>query len=250
MRDGFSIYDAHAHLGTARHSGRSQGVGEMLSRMDAAGVDRALLIPFPVVEDYRAAHDLIAGAVRAHPDRFAGAACLNPFLPEREFRDEVRRAACELGFRALKLQPQYQALNPVSSRSDFFFGTAVEHGLTVVCHTGTGAPYALPSLFILPARKHPSLAVVLSHAGGGVYLLESIVAASVCPNIFIELSSLMPHHVAEVLTHVSPDRLMIGSDLPESAEVEISKILGMDLPREVKEDILWNTARRVLDRAP
>src|SRR5439155_2479574 len=124
--DGFSIYDTHTHLGCARHSGREFHVDEMLREMDRCGVDRSLLIPFPVVEDYRQQHDEIARAVRSHPDRLAGAACLSPFVPEREFVAELRRCSQDLGFRALKLQPQYQALNPVSARSDFLFEAAVE----------------------------------------------------------------------------------------------------------------------------
>ncbi len=247
MRDGYSIFDTHAHLGTARHSGRACGVDEMLQSMDRHGIDRSLLIPFPVVEDYAAQHNLIAAALRSHPDRFAGAACLDPFVPEHEFRGEVERCAEELGFRALKLQPQYQALNPISARSDFFFETALEHGLAVVAHTGTGVPYALPSLFIMPARKFPRLRIILGHAGGGIFVAEAIVAATVCPNICIELSSLMPHHVGEVLAHVPSDRLMAGSDLPESAGIEFDKILSMEIPAEDRENILWRTARRVID---
>ncbi|MBM3748645.1 MAG: hypothetical protein FJW34_22955 [Acidobacteria bacterium] len=247
MRDGFRLYDSHAHLGVSLHSGRVHTLDALLRDMDRHGVDRSLLLPFPVVEDYRATHDEIARAVRAHSDRLAGAASLYPFIPEAEFRQEVRRCAEELGFRALKLQPQYQALNPISSRSDFFFATALEFGLPVICHTGAGAPFALPSLFILPARKFPELRFVLAHAGGGLYAAEAAVAATVCPNIYVELSWLAPHQVRMVLEHVPASRLMIGSDLPDNLEAEFSKILGLDLPREAKQDILWNTAAAVFD---
>lgn len=247
MRDGYSLYDTHTHIGAARHSGRTFSADQMLARMDGFGVDRSLLIPFPVVEDHRAAHDEIACAVRAHPDRFAGACCIYPFIPEAEFRDEVRRCAEELGFRAIKLQPQYQALNPVSARSDFFFAAAQEFRLPVVCHTGAGAPFALPSLLIMPARKFPDLPIVVGHAGGSSYFLEAIVAATVCPNIYVELSSLMPHHIRDVVAHVPPTRLMVGSDVPESLETEMGKIQTLDISPEAKRDILWNTARRLFD---
>jgi predicted TIM-barrel fold metal-dependent hydrolase len=249
MRKGFQIFDTHTHLGVARHSGRSCHVDQMLAHMDRMGVDRSLLIPFPVVEDYRSTHDTIGAAIRAHPDRFCGAACLNPFVSEDEFRGELQRCAEELGFRAVKLQPQYQALNPLSTRSEFFFEAALAHRLAVVVHTGAGAPFALPSLYIVPARKFPELRIVLGHAGGGIYAGEAIVAAMVCPNIFVELSSLMPHHVREVLGHLDSSRLMIGSDLPESVETEIGKIEDLDVTAEVKHDILWRTGRRVFDGA-
>lgn len=141
-------------------------------------------------------------------------------------------------------------MNPISPRADFFFETALEHRLPVVCHTGTGAPFALPSLFIMPARKFPELPIVLAHAGGSVYWAEAIVAASVCPNIYVELSSLMPHHIKEVIAHVPFERLLIGSDLPESLETEIGKILTLDIDAAGKRDILWNTAHALFDENP
>ena len=249
MKGGFRIYDSHTHIGVARHSGREFSADAMLRHMDQTGVDRSMLIPFPVVEDYRATHDLIAAAMRAHPDRFAGAACLNVFVAEAEFRDEVRRCAEVHGFTALKLQPMYQALNPLSPRGDFFYEAALANRMAVIVHTGAGAPFALPSLYIMPARRFPELPIVLGHAGGGIYMAEAVVAAVVCPNIYIELSSLMPHHVREVLQHVPADRLMAGSDLPESVETEIGKILGLDVADDVKRRILWDTPERVFGRS-
>lgn len=245
MKDGFAIFDAHTHLGYARHSGRSCSADRMLAQMAGSGIDRSLLIPFPVVEDYRKQHDVIAAAVRAYPGRFAGAVCLNPFLPRQEFLDEVRRCVEELGFCGIKLQPQYQALNPISARSDFLFEAACEHKIPVIWHTGTGAPFALPSLLIAPARRFPDLPIVLAHSGGSVYALEAIVAAGVCPNIYLELSSLMPHLVLEVMTHVPASRLMIGSDLPESVDAEISKIIGLPVTDDQKREVLWGTASRL-----
>ena len=245
MRDGFAIFDAHTHLGDARHTGRSCSIDQMLAQMSGSGIDRSLLIPFPVVDDYRKQHDAIAAAVRAYPERFTGAVSLNPFVPRREFLDEVRRCVEELGFRGIKLQPQYQALNPISNRSDFLFEAAGEHKIPVIWHTGSGAPFALPSLLIAPARRFPDLPIVLAHSGGTVYALEAIVAAGVCPNIFLELSSLMPHQVLEVMAHVPASRLMIGSDLPENVDTETLKIIGLPVADDQKREILWQTATRL-----
>jgi hypothetical protein len=189
VNSGFKVFDTHTHVGTAQHSGRSLRAEQLLASMDRFGVDRSVVIPFPMVEDYRATHDEIGRAVAAYPDRLIGAACIDPFIPEQAFRDEVRRCAQDLGFRALKLQPQYQALNPLSSRSDFFFETALENHLAAICHTGSGVPFALPSLFIWPARKFPKLPIILAHSGSSLFVAEPIVAASVCPNIYLELSS-------------------------------------------------------------
>jgi predicted TIM-barrel fold metal-dependent hydrolase len=72
-----------------------------------------------------------------------------------------------------------------------------------------------------------------------------MVAAAFCPNVFLELSSLMPHHVTEVLAEVGSERLMIGSDLPESLDMEIGKIVGLNIPDPDKSNILGGTARRL-----
>jgi predicted TIM-barrel fold metal-dependent hydrolase len=246
MRAGFRLFDTHTHIGTARHSTRRYSKSDLLRDMDRFGVDKSVVIPFPVVEDTRAAHDEIGRAVTEHPDRLVGAACIYPYIPEQEFRDEVRRCAEQYGFRALKFQPQYQGLNILSPISDFLFEAALENGMTLIAHTGAGIPYALPSLFMMPARRFPDLRIVLGHAGGsGIYAGEAIVAAVFCSNVLIELSSLMPNHVLEILKHVPSSRLMIGSDVPECLEVELGKILQLDIADPQKRDILWDTATRV-----
>jgi predicted TIM-barrel fold metal-dependent hydrolase len=226
-------------VGTARHSGRRYSADQLLADMDRSGVDRAVVIPFPVVEDERAAHDEIGAAVLNHGARLTGAACLYPYRDG--LRDEVRRCRERYGFRALKIQPQYQPLNPLAPSSEFLFETAIENGMALIVHTGAGAPYALPSLWMPAARRYPELKIVLAHAGGGIYYGEAIVAALFCPNIYLELSTLAPHHVTEVLKHVVASRLMIGSDLPESLETEIGKVL----PLAGAAEILSATAERV-----
>jgi hypothetical protein len=198
-----------------------------------------------VVDDYRAQHDLIGQAVRDHPDRLMGAACLFPLIERTTFRKEVQRCREQYGFTALKLQPQYHGLNPLSGSSDFFFETAMENHMAVVCHTGSGLPLSSPALLMMPARKYPALKIVVAHAGGGIFVHEAILAALFCPNISLELSSLMPHHVLEVLSYISSDRLMIGSDLPESVETEIGKIQMLDIPDADKRNILHETGCRV-----
>jgi len=245
MKSGFRIFDTHTHLGVARHSSRSCTADDFLQDMDRHGIDRSLAIPFPVVEDYRSQHDLIGKAVRDHPDRIVGAACLYPFIDRASFHDEVRRCREQHGFTALKLQPQYHGLNVLSASSDFFFEAALENRMAVVCHTGSGLPLASPALLMMPARKFPALKIVAAHSGGGIFVHEAILAALFCPNVLLELSSLMPHHITEVLSYVSSERLMIGSDLPESVETEIGKILTLDIPDADKRNILNDTGCRI-----
>ncbi len=242
MMHGVKVFDTHTHIGRARHSGTVRTAEELLREMDKHGVDKSLLIPFPVVDDFKREHDEIGAAVKQWPDRFAGAACIYPFIDERDFADEVRRCRETFGFKALKLQPMYQALNPVSPRSDFFFQAAQDNELAVVAHTGSGVPFALPSLFISAARRFPEVTIILGHAGGSVYMLECAVASQVCPNIYVELSSLMPHHIADLMHYVPVEKFLAGSDLPSSIETELGKIFTLNIPNEAKQKILWDNA--------
>ena len=246
MRDGFTLFDTHIHLGTARHSGRRQHAADMIAAMDDFGVDHSVAIPFPVVDDFRREHDEIGAALRQYPGRLVGAACLNPFIPQHEFRDEVKRCRQQHGFRALKFQPQYQGLNPLLDSSAFLFETALENQMTLIIHTGSGIPFSLPSLYLLAARRYPELKFVMAHCGGGGLLYgEAIVAASLFPNIYLELSSLLPHQVLEVLTHVPSNRLMAGTDLPENLRIELLKILELRVSDADKRNILSGTACQV-----
>ena len=100
------------------------------------------------------------------------------------------------------------------------------------------------------ARKYPELPIVLAHSGGGgVLLTDAIVAAMFCPNVYLELSTLMPNHVLRVLAQVPPSRLMIGSDLPENLGVEIGKIVELEVAEAARREMLWATASRVFGEA-
>lgn len=246
MRDGFTLFDSHIHIGTARHTGRRHHAADIVSAMDSFGVDHSVAIPFPVVDDYRREHDEIATAIRDYPGRFIGAACLNPFVPEREFRDEVKRCREQHGFRALKFQPQYQGLNPLLASSAFLFETALENQMALIVHTGSGVPFSLPSLYLLAARRYPELKFVLAHCGGGgLFYGEAIVAASLFPNIYLELSSLLPNQVLEVLHHIPSNRVMAGTDLPENLRIEFLKLLELPISDVDKCNILSGTAGQV-----
>jgi predicted TIM-barrel fold metal-dependent hydrolase len=71
------------------------------------------------------------------------------------------------------------------------------------------------------------------------------VAADVCPNIYVEVSSLMPHHLAELLHFVPATRLMAGSDLPESVATEIGKIFTLTMTEADRRAILWDTGAKL-----
>ncbi len=72
MIAGLPVYDTHVHPGRARHNGREYSPEQILRDMDSDGIERSLLIPYPVVDDFRQAHDLIGAGVLFFPQRIGG----------------------------------------------------------------------------------------------------------------------------------------------------------------------------------
>lgn len=219
MRPGFGVLDTHALLGRARHSGRTDTVDGMLSRMDAAGVDRALLIPFRVVVDFGRECDEIGAALRHHPDRFAGAACPNPCIPERGCVAAAMPTASAL---STSNRSTRDSIHPLSEGSDSLFETALENRMALLFHTGAGALLAL----------------------------ESIVAGSACSDLWIESSFLMPHTVLELLARVGSDQLMTVLDFPENVNSKRGTIFSLAVCDEDKREILRNTPAHLFGSEP
>ena len=54
--------------------------------------------------------------------------------------------------------------------------------------------------------------MILAHAGWGVYSAEALVAAEVCPNIYLEPSWCPSYIVRKMVDQVGAERVLFGSD--------------------------------------
>lgn len=128
------------------------GADQLLQEMDAAGVDRAVLVP-PSWEGDR--NDLALDAARRHPDRFAvmGRLPLHPASPEtvRTWRDQPGM----LGLR-FTVRPEHTWLTDGSA--DWMWREADRLGLPVMI----SCPGALPIIDTV-AERYPGLKLVIDH---------------------------------------------------------------------------------------
>jgi predicted TIM-barrel fold metal-dependent hydrolase len=237
------IVDTHQHLGRSMFSGVASTEEELLRALDENGVDVALVMPQPTLEDIRQVHDRIAAAVARHRGRLRGMASINPWSPEAEYAAEARRCVRELGFVALKLHPLGHNLPPTHAEADKVFRLAAELGVPVIIHTGLGSPWALPSLAIPPARRYPGVSVILAHAGWGVYSAEAIVAAEVCANVYLEPSWCPTYVVRQMIDRFGAERVLFGSDHLTNLPVELVKVRSIGLSEEQVAQVLGGTAR-------
>jgi uncharacterized protein len=240
------IIDTHCHLGISRLSGRAITGSQLLDAMDRHAIDLALVMPHavPVVDPIQA-HEDVADLCQRYPGRFCGIANFSPLLAEEDYRRAVTRFVCEHGFVAVKLNPMQHLASPLMATSDKVFDTAADLGVPVIVHTGMGTPWALPSLCIPQARRHPDLPIVLAHAGHSIYTAEAYVAASECANIYLEPSWCSIHDVKWLLQKIGSQRTLFGSDQPENIPVELVKYRALELDENTLADCLWRTAQKV-----
>ncbi|NIA03520.1 MAG: amidohydrolase family protein, partial [Nitrospirae bacterium] len=104
------VIDAHNHLlGPDKGDGMSQSAEEIITRMDAAGVDISVVFPFndekPGISFSRS-NDLVHIAMKQHPDRLIGYARLDPNYGDAAIREAKR--CIELGLIGIKLHPKAQ----------------------------------------------------------------------------------------------------------------------------------------------
>lgn len=240
------IIDVHVHLGRDRVFDHEQTEKEVIQAMDSYGVDVAIVQPFvdtPTIDAARKLHDRIAKMSKENPKRIFGMISLNPHLEEEEFEKEVTRCVKDLGFVGIKLSPIAHACNPLSKDGMRVFEIADKLDIPVMVHTGSGIPFALPSLIIPIAKKFSHLKIVLAHSGGNISSQEALIVAKECENVYLEPSWVGIHTVKNWIKFLGAKRIMFGSDILENCPVELAKFKSMGLSEKSLNQCLYKTAK-------
>lgn len=236
------IVDSHAHLGSCRVFDLTITADDLLGTMDRNGVDASIVLPLPGAPDSAAVHDEIARLGQKHPGRIYGVASLNPHCDPDVYFEEVSRCVQQLGFVGVKLHPLGHSCAPTGADAEKVFETARALGITVIVHTGTGVPFSLPAMVIPRAQQYPDVRIVLAHAGANMYTAEAIIAAQVCPNIYLETSWCGPNRIRQAVQALGPQRVMFGGDLPDNVATDLTKYRTGGLSAEEQEITLGQAA--------
>jgi len=134
------------------------GEGELLREMDAAGVNRVVIVP-PSWEGDR--NDLGLAAAKARPDRYAVMGRIDPEAPES--RGKIAGWRKQRGMLGLRFVFHRSPLKELltEGRVDWLWPEAEKHGVPV---------YLLVSHAMVPivdkiAQRHPGLKLVMDHSG-------------------------------------------------------------------------------------
>jgi uncharacterized protein len=264
-RDAYVEKDEWFRLLYADPKSRMVPFERVLEEMDRTGVDVSVVFGFAFRDQglCREANDYVLEAMRAHPGRFVGFACVSPEEPGAVA--ELERCL-EAGMRgAGELFPDGQRFDlRDSSGLDRVAELLTERGLALALHSNEPVGHVYPGkgdntpgpCFDF-ARRHPALDIIYAHMGGGLFLYELMPEVrKVLARVHYDTSAVPylygPEVYALAATAAGREKILFGSDYPllsparylaETAELEpglrhailganSGRLLGLNAPSE------------------
>ncbi|MEP7453321.1 amidohydrolase family protein [Phyllobacterium sp. SB3] len=235
------IIDAHNHLGI--RPGARQTGADLVGKIDAVGVDKAVMFPF--VEG-NFTNEPIKEAFDQFPDRLIPFCAVNPWQPDAA--DEVRRCIVDWGFKGLKLHPTINGFHLSDPQLvDPLFKVAEELDIPIIVH-GASDLLNSPPEFALMAQRFPKVSLLMAHMGFFWSVDQAISFAREFPNLYLETSRAPIFEIQTAVRELGPEKVIWGTDSPfvdyewefkkmERATAEVGgyqKIVGGNIARLLK----------------
>ena len=214
------IVDADCHISSRRFDGLALTADDLVARMDAAGVERALVwLKPPYDKDIDPENRAVYEASRAFPDRLIPFGWVNPRLGQAHALDTLARCFDEYGFHGVKFngaQDDYvidddELVLPIVER-------AAAYGKVLAFHIGADFPenthpYRLGRI----AARFPDTTFLLIHLGGAAFPAldrAAIEVARAHAHLHVIGSAIHERAILAALAALGPDRISFGSDMP------------------------------------
>ncbi len=232
----------------------------LLRRLDADGVDRAVLVNYPSPDLMGFSHrvnDYVAQYCAAAPDRLIPMGGVHPRFTD-DAAAEVRRAA-DAGVRALKIHPPHMGfesnayLHGLDALRDLY-AEAQRLKLPVMIHTGTsifpgarsrvGEPMPIDDV----AVDFPDLTLVIAHGGRPLWMEQAFFLVRRFPKVHMDVSGIPPKALLRYFPRLAEiaDKVLYGSDWPSPGVASLARNLadfrGLGLPADVETKILETNA--------
>lgn len=247
------IWDGHCHLGGVDGTPQERAL-KLLEFADRLGIERLVVsmgirwTPDPTPADLRKQNDELLRAIEAAKGRILGFVLLNPRHREASLAelDRCVRDGPMVGAKLwIAMKCNEPAVDPLVRR-------AVELKAPIFQHTYFRAPRNLPNesspadLAELAAR-HPDAWLVCGHTGNDWE--RGVRAIRAAENVFADISGCDPTAgmVELAVGELGVRRVLYGSDGGgRSFASQLGKVVGADLPEDVKQSVLRENLRRLL----
>ena len=237
-------------------------IEDYLRKMDAAGIERSLLIAVRAGEpawqgSFEIPYQQIAQYCDAYPDRFSGLAGVDPTRGVQQLK-ELDHAVKELGFVGAHFYPHWFRMPPDSALCYPIYSRCEELGVPIMMQVGQNLIYqkdvrlpsvAKPILLDQVAIDFPNLVLIGIHIGVP-WTDEMIAMAWKHENVYIGIDAYAPKHLPASLKHYmnsyGSHKVMFGTDWPViDPERAVSEIHEHALRPESLEKIMRGNAVKV-----
>ena len=237
-------------------------IEDYLRKMDAAGIERSLLIAVRAGEpawqgSFEIPYQQIAQYCDAYPDRFSGLAGVDPTRGVEQLK-ELDHAVKDLGFVGAHFYPHWFRMPPDSALCYPIYSRCEELGIPIMMQVGQNLIYqkdvrlpsvAKPILLDQVAIDFPNLVLIGIHIGVP-WTDEMIAMAWKHENVYIGIDAYAPKHLPaslkQYMNSYGSHKVMFGTDWPViDPERAVSEIHEHALRPESLEKIMRGNAVKV-----
>lgn len=204
---------------------------------------------FPSPRDITAGNDALLGLQRAHPDRIRGYVCVNPNYSSHACAEILR--CLDAGMIGIKLAASRRAddplLDPIALLAQQRRVPVLQHIWQHRRRDWPGQEASDATELCALARRHPDVAFILAHIGGGGDWLHSLHALADVPNVYVDLSgSGVDGGMLEACVEsAGVSRLLWGSDITMETGWAKLRYLETLLNKDELGMVRWRNAARI-----
>jgi predicted TIM-barrel fold metal-dependent hydrolase len=238
----------------------SRSPKSFLKYLDAAGIDRAVLINYvapDVIGFTSEVNQFIAEYVKADPKRLIPCGGIHP-RHSVKMRAEIEQIL-RLKIRMIKIHPPHQLLFPNDylngvKELEIIYRAAEANTIPVMFHTGTsifpGARnrYGDPIFIDDVAVDFPKLKIILAHGGRPLWMQTAFFLLRRHPNVFLDISGIPPKSLLKYFPRLDEiaGKTLFGTDWPgpgvPEVKANLDAVRALPLNEHIQRQILSQTA--------
>ena len=231
-----------------------------LKHLDAAGIDRAVLINYvapEVIGFTPEVNPFVANYVKEDPKRLIPCGSIHPRHTRNVLADVEQ--VLRLGIRMIKIHPPHQLLFPNDylngvKELEIIYRAAEANGIPVMFHTGTSIFPGARNKFGDPvyvddvAVDFPKLKILLAHGGRPLWMETAFFLVRRHPNVHLDISGIPPKALLKYFPRLEEiaAKTLFGTDWPGPGVPDIKQNLdqfrALPLSDAAREQILSKTA--------
>jgi predicted TIM-barrel fold metal-dependent hydrolase len=243
------IIDCHNHI-TKPYNDLElyQPPERTVSEMNRAGVDKAVVFPFPeLTGSISENNDYIFEAIKKYPDRLIGFCHINPWQRDQAL-EELDRCFNKLKLKGLKLHPSINHF-PINAHSltDQIFEKCAKYRVPIISHGQGDSPFCTPAQFGDMADTFPDVQLIMAHMGYWQNTEDAIFQIKKHDNLFADTTVVANLDLIRKAVEIAGEKLLFGTDTPgNSMKLEIMKIKIAISSRKKRELIFCKNIMHIL----